>query len=33
MSEDRSAAQMGGAMAWWIWILAATFVVYLFSEP
>ena len=23
--------QLGGAMAWWIWVLAVTFVVYLFS--
>ncbi|MCC6608953.1 MAG: MFS transporter [Burkholderiales bacterium] len=28
---DRSTAQLGGAMAWWIWALAVTFVVFLFS--
>lgn len=31
MSTDRSAPQLGGAMAWWVWVLAVTFVVYLFS--
>jgi MFS family permease len=30
-TADRSTPQLGGAMAWWVWILAVIFVVYLFS--
>jgi len=29
--QPPAAPQTGGAMAWWVWILAVTFVVYLFS--
>ena len=29
--QQPSAARTGGGMAWWVWILAVTFVVYLFS--
>ena len=30
-TADRSTPRLGGAMAWWVWALAVTFVVYLFS--
>lgn len=31
MTTKEGSAQVGGGMAWWVWILAVTFVVFLFS--
>ena len=30
-TADPATPQLGGAMAWWVWVLAVTFVVFLFS--
>ncbi len=30
-NQDSGSIKLGGAMAWWVWALAVTFVVYLFS--
>ena len=31
MASRSSSTDLGGPMAWWVWALAVTFVVYLFS--